>query len=230
MSSTEAPHRTEQTHRLISGADRSGAARSLSRRRDGEESLQPTRGASVLPAALRPQAAAPAIPPARAAADVAPERGARLSLPAPRTTSQGARVETPRPVAGSRDRDSALPARQKPAPRHPEATAPLGTRARASPQRPAPGGRAPVRPRGAPPSLRAPLTGFGILGVVRAAAAASATPDTNVHAAPASPLPSAPCGGGVGGRSRSRPRRQRSPRVRRRPPGGGLSMAGGARP
>lgn len=107
-------------------------------------------------------------------------------------------------------------------------TAPPGARARAapSPRPPAPGGRAPLRPRGAPPSHRAPLTGFGIL----MAAGAPATPDTNVHAPPASPLPSAPCGGGGGGgRSRSRPRRQHSPRVRRRPPGGGLSTAGGAR-
>lgn len=63
------------------------------------------------------------------------------------------------------------------------------------------------------PSLRAPLTGFGILRT----AGASPTPKRNVHAAAASPQPSALWGGG---RSRSRPRRQHASRVPRRPPGG----------
>lgn len=49
------------------------------------------------PRRLRP-ARGPAIAAAPAAADVAPERAARRSLPAPRTTSRGAPLQTPRPV------------------------------------------------------------------------------------------------------------------------------------
>lgn len=172
-------------------------------------------------AALRPQAAAPAIPrcqpPLMWLPSGLPAAPSRRRQQLPRALQPKRPV--PSPGAGTGTSPSS-PAKAR-------AATPGGDRPAGLGQPPAPGGRAPVRPRGAPPSRRAPLTGFGILRV----AGASAAPDTNVHAAPASPLPSAPCGwGGGGGRSRSRPRRQRSPRVRRRPPGGGLSTAGGARP
>lgn len=109
------------------------------------------------PGALRPQAAAPALPRSQAAADVAPERAARRSLPAPRTTSQGAPAETPRPVPGSRDRHSALPARQKTAPRHPGVTAPPGS---GCPQRRAGGPRRGPAERLLPAAPHSPASAF----------------------------------------------------------------------